>query len=167
MAKRIVYCKIPFLSKLDNRNFERSLSKILAEFFPHINVRLIFSNSMTIGRMFPFKDRIPKCARSNIIYKYSCGICNSTYIGETTRHYKTRIAEHKGISPLTGAPMSRVTSHIYQHFFETGHSIKDEDFSILYTSNPFDIQLAESISIHELKPDLNDKMSSTPLKLLY
>ena len=117
--------------------------------------------------MFPFKDYVPKSVRSNIVYKYDCGICHSTYIGETTRHYNTRIAEHKGVSPLTGAPMSKVNSHIYQHFRETGHSIKDENFKILYNSNPLDIQIAESISIHEQKPDLNDKMSSTPLKLLY
>ena len=122
---------------------------------------------MTIGRMFPFKDYVPKYVRSNIVYKYDCGICHSTYIGETTRHYNTRIAEHKGISPLTGAPMSKVNSHIYQHFRETGHTIKDEDFKILYNSNPVDIQIAECILIHEQKPDLNDKMSSTPLKLLY
>ena len=142
------------------------LFNIVDEFFPHVNVRLIFSNNMTISRMFPFKDCVPKCIRSNVVYKYKCGICYSTYIGETTRHYTTRIAEHKGVSPLTGAPMSRVNSHIYQHFVDTGHHIKDENFSIIYNSNPIDIQLSESIAIHELKPDLNDKMCSTPLKIL-
>ena len=165
-AKRIVYCKIPFLSDYHNRNFEKLFSKIVQEYFPHVNVRLIFSNQFTVGKMFPFKDMVPKCIRSNIVYKYDCGICHSTYIGETTRHYTTRIAEHKGVSPLTGAPMSKVNSHIYQHFLETGHTIKDENFSILHGSNPCDIQLSESIAIHEHKPDLNDRMSSTPLNLL-
>ena len=124
------------------------------------------SNQFTVGRMFPFKDMIPKCIRSNVVYKYECGICNSTYIGETTRHYTTRIAEHKGVSPLTGAPASKVNSHIYQHFFETGHAIKDKNFSILHGSDPFNILISESIAIHEFKPNLNDQMSSTPLKLL-
>ena len=165
-AKRIVYCKIPFMSDHHNRNFDKSLAKIVEEYFPHVNVRLIFSNAWTVRKMFPFKDLVPKCIRSNIVYKYDCGICHSTYIGETTCHYTTRIAEHKGVSPLTGAPMSRVNSNIYEHFFETGHTIKDENFSILHGSDPFDIQLSENIAIHERRPNLNDKMSSRPLKLL-
>ena len=167
VAKRVVYCKIPFMSNNHNRNFEKSLLQIVHEYFPHVNLRLIFSNDLTIGRMFPFKDSTPKCLRSNIVYKYDCGICHSTYIGETTRHYTTRIAEHKGVSPLTGAPMSRVHSNIYQHSVDTGHTIKDDYFSILHNSDPLDIQLSESIAIHELKPNLNDKLSSTPLKILY
>ena len=122
---------------------------------------------MSIAKMFPFKDVVPKCIRSNIVYQYNCGMCNSTYIGETTRHYKTRVAEHRGISPLTGAPMARVNSHIYGHFLESGHNIVEDNFSILHTRHPCDLQLSESIAIHEFQPDLNDKQSSTPLKILY
>ena len=155
------------MSNHHNENFEKCITDIVNEFFPHVNLRLIFSNNFSISSMFQFKDRIPKCIKSNVVYKYSCGICNSTYIGETTRHYTTRVAEHKGISPLTGAPMARVNSHIYNHFLETGHNISDDNFSILFTRDPFDIQLSESIAIHEIRPDLNEKHSSTPLKILY
>ena len=63
--------------------------------------------------------------------------------------------------------MSRVHSNIYQHSVDTGHTIIDDYFSILHNSDPLDIQLSESIAIHELKPNLNDKLSSTPLKILY
>ena len=165
--QKIVYCKIPFMSKWHNKTFKNGMSHILQEYFPHINMRLVFSNNFSIGRMFSFKDCVPKLMKSNIVYEYKCGICYSTYIGETTRHYATRIAEHKGVSPLTGAPMSKVNSHIYDHFFQTGHNIKDENFSILFCTDPFDIQLSESIAIHELNPNLNEKHSSTPLKILY
>ena len=116
--------------------------------------------------MFPFKDRIPVCVQSNVVYKYCCGICHSTYIGETTRHYATRIAEHKGISPLTGRPMGTVTSKIYQHFFNTGHWVRDENFSILFGRDPINLETAESIAIHQFHPSLNEKGSSTPLKIL-
>ena len=165
-AKRVVYCKIPFMSSLHNRIFEKSLSEIVTEFFPHVNLRVIFHNGQSISKMFPFKDRIPVSVQSNVVYKYCCGICHSTYIGETTRHYTTRIAEHKGISPLTGRPMSKITSKIYQHFFETGHSVKDENFSILCGREPFDLETSESIAIHQFHPSLNEKGSSTPLKIL-
>ena len=163
----MVYCKMPFMSNWHNKSFEKTfVSEIMHEFFPHVNLRLIFTNSMTIAKMFPFKDVVPKCVRSNVVYSYQCGICHSTYIGETARHYKTRISEHRGISPLTGAPMAKVTSHIFGHSLETGHDIKEENFNILYSRDPFDLQISESIAIHELNPNLNDKNSSTPLKIL-
>ena len=166
VAKRIVYCKIPFMSNGHNKYFENGLAEIIKEFFPHINVRLIFRNGKSISSMFPFKDRIPSSIRSNVVYKYSCGICHSTYIGETSRHYTTRVAEHMGISPLTGRPMGKITSKIYQHFLDTGHWVKEENFSILFGRAQIDLEISESIAIHQFLPGLNEKGSSTPLKIL-
>ena len=39
-------------------------------------------------------------AESGVVYKYTCGRCNSTYYGETDRYLKVRSGEHIGISPL-------------------------------------------------------------------
>ena len=156
------------MSNWHNKLLEKTFaSEITNVFFPHVKLRLIFTNNMSIAKLFPFKDLVPKCVRSNVVYSYRCGICNSTYIGETARHYKTRISEHMGISPLTGAPMAKVTSHIYGHFLETGHGIKYENFDILFSRDPYDLQVSESIAIHELNPNLNDRNSSTPLNLLH
>ena len=166
VSKKTIYCKIPYISKLDNMTLKKAMNEIVDTFFPHINLRLIFSNNFSIARMFPFKDRVPKRLQSRVVYKYCCGICNSTYIAETTRHYTTRISEHRGISPLTGAPMARVNSHIYNHFLETEHPIKEDYFSILFITSPSDVQLSESIAIDKLNQDLNDRQSSTPLSLL-
>ena len=35
-----------------------------------------------------------------VVYKYTCGRCNSTYYSDTDRHLKARSGEHIGISPL-------------------------------------------------------------------
>ena len=131
VPKRILYCSMPYMSNKHNVTFKKGLSEIITEFFPHVNLRLAFKNSFTISSMFRFKDIVPTCVKSNIVYKYQCGICYSTYIGETTRHYNTRVAEHKGVSSRTGAPLRKVNSNVFQHFFETGHSIKEENFSII------------------------------------
>ena len=157
---------MPFMSNLHNKYFEKNMAEIIKEFFPHVNLRLIFHNRFSVSSMFPFKDRVPQSVRSNVVYSYRCGICNSMYIGETTRHYTTRVAEHKGVSPLTGRPMSKVTSKIYQHFYHTGHCIRDENFSILFCRDALDIEISESIAIHQFHPCLNEKGSSTPLKIL-
>ena len=37
---------------------------------------------------------------SGVVYKYTCGRCNSSYHGETDRHLKVRSGEHIGISTL-------------------------------------------------------------------
>ena len=116
--------------------------------------------------MFPFKDPIPDDLKSNIVYKYMCGICNSTYIGETTRHFKTRVAEHMGISPRTGKPTKNPKSNVFKHGQDSGHPILRADFSIISSTKSWDTKLLESILIHVHKPNLNGMATSIPLNIL-
>ena len=44
--------------------------------------------------MFSVKDSVPQGLRSRVVYKFSCAGCNASYIGETTRHLRTRAREH-------------------------------------------------------------------------
>ena len=41
--------------------------------------------------MFRFKDRVPYDLVSGVVYEYTCGRCNSSYYGDTERHYSTFI----------------------------------------------------------------------------
>ena len=43
---------------------------------------------------FSYKDPIPDDFKSFLVYKFTCASCTSSYIGETYRHFKTRIEEH-------------------------------------------------------------------------
>ena len=165
-AKKIVYCKIPFMSNNDNKNFKKGLLNLIHEYFPHVNLRLIFSNSFTVGRLFPYKDRIPVSVRSNVVYKYTCGSCQATYIGESSRHYRTRVSEHCGISPRTGLRLTKPNSNIYKHFEEKDHEILRENFSIMSYHSPWELKVAESIAIHEIKPNLNGTVASVELNIL-
>ena len=166
VSKRVVYCSIPFMSNSHNDSFKQNIGKIVKEFFPHVNLRLSFKNNFTISSMFRFKDVVPTSVKSNIVYKYQCGICHSTYIGESARHYNTRVAEHRGVSSRTGAPLKNTNSNVFQHFFETGHTIKEENFKIICQRSPFDLKISESIAIHQDRPCLNDRVSSATLNIL-
>ena len=105
--------------------------------------------------------------RSNIVYKNTCGICNSTYLGETTRHFKTRVAEHRGISSHTGLPLARANkSNVFSYFFKTGHDVLPNNFSVIESAKDYVLKTAESIAIHKLKPSLNKMVSSKPLFIL-
>ena len=137
VPKKILYNKFPFMSKTHNKKFQSSLKDIVGWYYPQIDLRLIFSNRHSIASMFPFKDSIPLKLRSNVVYKYTCGICNSIYIGETTRHFYTRCREHEGYSPRTGnAYRNPPNSNIYKHQQETGHIIELQNFKILLTTDP-------------------------------
>ena len=104
---------------------------------------------------------------SNIIYKYSCGQCQSSYIGETHRHFISRICEHKGISPRTKKPyVNPPHSNIREHSLSCDHPIISDNFSVLAKCPTFDLRLLESIYIHKLSPNLNNHNSSCPPNIL-
>ena len=165
VSKLKIYCKLPYMSSLHNRTLEIDLKKLVGRFYPYVDLKIIFQNNNTIGKMFPFKDVIPNDLRSNIVYKFTCGMCDSTYIGETTRHFRTRVSEHMGISPRTGNPSSIVTN-VREHCETADHPINPSNFSILQTGQANDIMMLESIAIHSRKPTLNGTTKSTPLYVL-
>jgi len=40
------------------------------------------------------KDPLPNLCEKNMVYKLNCNNCETTYVGQTKRQLKTRIAEH-------------------------------------------------------------------------
>ena len=48
--------------------------------------------------------------KSFLVYKFTCASCSSSYIGETCRHFKTRIEEHI---------KKDNKSHIFKHLHST------------------------------------------------
>ena len=103
--------------------------------------------------MFSFKDRTPDALKSLVVYQFTCAGCNSRYIGETSRHFSTRIKEHT---------MSDKNSHIFKHFSESP-SCKSlytpSCFIILDTANnPIDLKLKEALYITKNKPNLNKQV---------
>ena len=98
---------------------------------------------------FRFKDRLPYELISRVVYKFQCGRCNSSYIGETDRHLKVRSGEHIGISPLTFNKVKpSAESSVRDHLLLCGHSPSFDDFTILtHGNNKFLIEIKESLLI--------------------
>ena len=155
------------MSHFENRKLAFNLDQLLSEFYPQLDVKLIFNNRNTVGNLFRYKDNIAPLLQSNVVYKYLCGQRSDSYIGETKRHLKSRVAQHKGISPRTGLPSKNPpNSKIYHHYAATGHDILSENFSILSSNEPYLIKISESLAIGKNSPSLNDKNSSIPLNIL-
>ena len=167
VEKLSMYVSIPFLNNSDNQNMHKDIQKLVTQFFPQIDLKIVFKNSHTIGSYFKFKDSIPDLVTSNVVYRFSCAQCPATYYGETSRHITTRIAEHRGLSARTGKPVTNpLNSSIRDHALETGHEISNSNFSIVFSSNSQNLRVAESILINQNSPSLNNTDSSVPLNIL-
>ena len=64
-------------------------------------LQTVYISQRKLANAFRFKYRLPFDLVSGVVYKYTCGRCNSSYYGETDRHLKVRSGEHIGISSLT------------------------------------------------------------------
>ena len=82
------YFMLPYIGNLSH-HIKNKLSKLCEENF---NIKLVF-NSLKIKNYFAYKDPIPNDFKCFLVYKFTCANCSSRYIGETCRHFKTRIEE--------------------------------------------------------------------------
>ena len=69
------------------------------------NIKIVFS-PFKVGNLFSVKESVPKYLRSFVVYRFTCPVCNASYIGEKTRHLTTRIKEHLETDSK---------SHIFKH----------------------------------------------------
>ena len=108
VPKDIQYISLPFIGH-QSYNIRNQLQHLFRNFFPQINVRIVLSNKNTIANLFPTKERISMNLCSNIVYLYKCSgdECTSSYVGSTIRRLHERVAEHMGVSFLTGRKLSK------------------------------------------------------------
>ena len=97
----VYYFKFPYIGNLFH-HIKNKLSKLCKECCKeNFNIKLV-SHSFKIKNYFSYKDPIPGNLKFFLVQKFSFSLCSSSYIGETCRHYKTRIEEH-------------IKSHILKH----------------------------------------------------
>ena len=100
VPKKELFIVLPYLG-MSSLCLRTRLQKSINSNISFCKIKIIFKSSTRLANFFRFKDKIPLCLRSNIVYKFTCGRCNATYYGETCCHFKVRVGEHSGISPLT------------------------------------------------------------------
>ena len=105
----------------------------------------VFS-SFKISYMFGVKDPIPGGLRSRVVYKFALSGSNASYVGETGRHFSTRVKEH-----LAGDRASQ----IFKHLQNSGHcrSLCSADcFNFLdHASTSFQLKHGASLYISRLR----------------
>ena len=106
------------------------------------------------------KDSIPRDLRSLVVYKFTCARCKACYIGETRRHFMTRVREH-----LKGDK----SSHIFKHLelsAECREVYSNECFEIIDKGpSQYFIKIKEAMHIKWQRPILNQKVAHLNLTL--
>ena len=105
------------------------------------------------------------CLCSKVVYRFSCVRLNATYSGETHRHLSDRVAEHSGISPLTGSKSKKSTA-VKDHLLFCDDIVSIDNFKVLPTSgSDFHVKVKEIFLISRDEPILNKNETSLPLYL--
>ena len=103
---------------------------------------------------------------SFLVYKFICASCSSSYIGETCRHFKTRIEEHI---------KKNNKSHIFKHLHSNATCFDSNNclcFKIIDKANSkFDLKIKQALHINWGKPNLSAQQNhlapTLTLKLLF
>ena len=119
--------------------------------------------------LFRFKDALPMCMRSNLIYHFSCASsCEASergYVGSTST---LGCRSHMGVSYRTNSRLAHPPhSSIWLHCEKCDVPVKPDNFKILVQcSSKIELRLLESIYIFKLKPPINDTASALPLQII-
>ena len=138
-----VYIKLPYCKKNEqlSKTFIAKLEKLT-------NFKFIFIISWQtrkIKSLFHLKDN--NAHKSHVIYEGVCS-CSTSYVGETGRNFKERIAEHE--NPAHNSEPAKHLRRNPTHVF---------NWSVLYTEHHiFKRKIAEALTILNKRPSLNKQV---------
>ena len=142
-----LYFKLPYIGPFSIIT-QKKVRHFVKRYCNSIDIKLVFS-SFKVGNVLSVKDRAPRGAG-----------CNACYVGETTRHFSTRVREHI---------FSDRTSHIFKHLQNSEHCrtwCTTDCFSILdHAPTTIQPKIKEAIHIQWEKPTLNHQLYHVNLKL--
>ena len=103
------YFKLPYIGNLSH-HIKNKLSKLCKEFCKeNFNIKLVFT-SFKIKNYFSYKNPFPDDLKPFLVYKFTSASSISSHLGETCRHFETRIEEHI---------KKENKSHIFKHLHST------------------------------------------------
>ena len=155
------YFKLPYIGSY-SRMVTGKISNLIHDFCkPETSIKLIY-DTFKVGQYFSKKDKIPSDLSSYVVYKFQCASCNACYIGETTRHLRTRMDEH-----LTTDSNSHVFKHVNDEEVMCQLTNDYTCFSVVDRANSkYQLKIKEALAIKHHKPSLNRQVQSYKLKLL-
>ena len=154
------YFKLPYIGRFSAIT-QKKIRHFIKRYCNDLDIKLVVS-SFKIGNLFGVKDPVRDGLRSRVVYKFVCAVCNAYYVGETFRHFSTRVREHL---------VSDRASHIFRHLKVSPHCralCSKDNFHVLdHASTSFQLKLKEAIYIQREEPSLNQQLQHVNLKLSF
>ena len=149
------FITLPLLN-IECEEYAVRLKRLVENSFPQVNFNVAFQTPMTIGKLFPFKDRIKLVEEmSSVVYCLKCKTCGKKYIGKTERILYYRIKEHRSESKSN---KSACREHILDN---EGHEIDFDGIEVLDSAdNGTKLAAKELLHILRHKPELNKQRGS-------
>ena len=146
------FFKLQFIDSI-SMQIEKEIRKFLYAY----DIKLImFHQSFTIGKLFPYKDRQSLLYCLGVVYQLTCS-CGQNYIGQTKRNLITCLNEHQMCED------SEVCKHLLNN---PNHEINFDSPKILDRSNQVTkLRIKKTLHISKTEPQLNVENRSLPLYL--
>ena len=152
------FYKLPYIGFYSTYTGKK-ISSIINKYCKDLNVKVIFS-PFKLSSMFSPKDFIPESLKSRVVYQFTCASCGARYIGETNRHFHTRVNEHL---------FRDKNSHVFKHLNCSRHcrdSCDASSFKIIDSAKTFSqLKIKESFHIERSNPELNKQVEHVNLTL--
>ncbi|XP_018393372.1 PREDICTED: uncharacterized protein LOC108772348 [Cyphomyrmex costatus] len=110
------------------------------------------------------KDPLDYMSKTNVVYKINCNDCDASYVGQTGRKLKTRIAEHRNHIRWNTSSKSVITDHR----LEQGHEFDWNNVQILDEEPCYGKRIvAEMLNIKKQQNSLNLQTDTLDLHEAY
>ena len=135
-----------------------TLQKDLSELSKKIGSDLhpVFTSRKMIDDIKVVEAKPPLINQHCVVYKFSCDLCDTDYIGYTSRHLFQRIAEHKH---------SAIGKHLREEHNLQATNLQDQFTVLKKCRTKFDCLIYEMLFIRNIKPKLNTQSDSLRAKL--
>ena len=150
------YFKLPYIGDYSN-SLKVKLKQFVTQYCDNIDARFIFTTHK-VGQYFSNKDPVPSDLQSHKVYKFTCGCCKASYIGETARHVSTRVMEH-----LESDKKSAIYQHLHagtrQSRLCRRNSNADSFIILDHAETKHQLRIKEGLYIKRDSPELNKQVN--------
>ena len=116
----------------------------------------VFTSRKIIDDIKGVEVKPPLINQHCVVYKFSCDLCDTDYVGYTSRHLFQRIAEHKH---------SAIGKHLQEEHRLQPTNLQDQFRVLKKCRTKFDCLIYEMLFIRNIKPKLNTQSDSVRAKL--
>ena len=89
VPKKDIILVLPYLG-FQSELVTRRLKSCINKFYGFVNLKVIFQSTCRIKYFPPYKGRLRKSQKSNVVYKASCWDCHEFYIGKKKPRLRNR-----------------------------------------------------------------------------